>query len=769
MAGRNIKGITIEIGGDTTKLDKALQGVNKSLRTAQSNLKDVNRLLKLDPKNTELLKQKYENLQKAIKDTKEKLDTLKEAEEQLTKEMADGGTKEQQEQLAALKREIIATEQSLQGLEGEVGSGSAALAQISAVTDDWSGKLEAVGQAMMPVTAGLTALGAASVGAFKEVDSGMDTIVKKTGATGDALQEMQNIAKDLAKSIPTDFDTAGAAVGEVATRFDVTGKELEDLSSKFIKFADINDTDVTTAVDTAQAAMAAFGLSAQDASDFLDTLNAAGQATGTGVTEIASAMQTNAVALQEMGMSAADAANFIGNLDKAGIDSSQALAGLRKALQNATKEGVPLDQALSDLQDTLASADSNSEAFSSAMELFGSKAGPQFAKAIQDGRVSLDDLGKSLDATAGNVETTFENTQDPINDFQMTLNNIKEPLASLGQTLLELVAPLLERVADGAQKVSDWWNNLSPSTQQLIVKVAGLAAAIGPLALGLSKVFSVVSSVTGALSKVGSVMTFLTSPVGLVIAAIGLLVGAIILLWNKSEGFRNICIAVWNAIKAGVLAAINGIKAAFNKLKSAINTIKTAFNNVKTAIVQTWNNIKQAVTRGITNVVAKIRTLPSRIASTFTNLKDKALSWGKDMIQGFIDGITAKFEGLKEKFNSIGETAKSLLGFSVPEEGPMSDADTWMPDMIDLFIRGIKENEGRLQAAMQELAGGMVISPSLDAVSNANTFAIEAMLARYLPQIGNQAIILDDGTLVGKMAPEMARSVNQINYRKSKL
>lgn len=769
MAGRNIKGITIEIGGDTTKLDKALKGVNNSLRTAQSNLRDVNRLLKLDPKNTELLKQKYENLQSAIKSTKEKLETLKKAEEDLSKEMINGGTEEQQKQMAALKREIIATEQSLKSYENEVGSGSAALAKVSAVTGEWAGKLETVGKAMMPVTAGLTALGAASVGAFKEVDSGMDTIVKKTGATGDALKEMQDIAKDLAKTIPTDFDTAGAAVGEVATRFDVTGKELEALSSQFIKFAELNDTDVVSAVDSAQAAMAAFGVSADDAAVFLDTLNKAGQETGTSVIEIASAMQTNATALQEMGMSAADAATFIAGLDKAGVDSSATLSGLQKALANAAKEGVPLDQALSDLQNTLASADTSSEAFTAAMELFGTKAGPKFADAIRDGKISLNDLGKTMEANAGNVETTFANMVDPIDQFKTTLNTVKEPLAELGATLLELLAPVLEKVAAGAQKVTQWWQSLSPSTQQLIVKIAGLAAAIGPLALGLSKVFSVVSSVTAALSKVGSVMGFLTSPVGLVIVAVGALVGAIILLWNKSEGFRNFVTAAWNAIKAGILAAVNAIKSAFERLKSAIQTIRTAFNNVKQAITQAWANIKQAVSQGIANVVAKVTSLPGKIASTFTGLKDKALTWGKDMIQGFIDGITDKFQALKDKFTSLADLGKSIFGFSVPEEGPMSDADTWMPDMIDLFIKGIKDNEWRLKAAMDEMAGGMTLSPSVDAVGSSNVYTIEAMLARYLPQLGTQAIILDDGTLVGKLAPQMATNVNQINYRKSKL
>ena len=99
----------------------------------------------------------------------------------------------------------------------------------------------------------------------------------------------------------------------------------------------------------------------------------------------------------------------------------------------------------------------------------------------------------------------------------------------------------------------------------------------------------------------------------------------------------------------------------------------------------------------------------------------------------------------------------------------MSDADTWMPDMIDLFVKGIRDNEWRLKAAMDEMAGGMTLSPSVDAVGSSNVYTIEAMLARYLPQLGTQAIILDDGTLVGKLAPQMATNVNQINYRKSKL
>ena len=113
MASR-IKGITVEIGGDTTGLDKALKNVNATIRTTQSSLKDVNKLLKLDPANTELLAQKQKLLKDAIGSTKEKLDALKTAQEQAKQQMENGDLG--QDKYDALQREIIETEQELQKL-----------------------------------------------------------------------------------------------------------------------------------------------------------------------------------------------------------------------------------------------------------------------------------------------------------------------------------------------------------------------------------------------------------------------------------------------------------------------------------------------------------------------------------------------------------------------------------------------------------------------------------------------------------------------------
>lgn len=118
MAGARVRGITIEFGGDASGLNAALKQVNASARSCQSQLRDLNRVMKLDPTNLDLAKQKYNTLQQSISATKDKLKTLKDAESQLQSEMKNGGTEQQQKQLAALQREIAATEAQMKRLQG---------------------------------------------------------------------------------------------------------------------------------------------------------------------------------------------------------------------------------------------------------------------------------------------------------------------------------------------------------------------------------------------------------------------------------------------------------------------------------------------------------------------------------------------------------------------------------------------------------------------------------------------------------------------------
>lgn len=182
----DIKGITVEIGGDTTNLKKALEDVNKSAAATTKELTQINRQLKYDPSNTTLLAQKHELLGSKIKDTKEKLETLKIAQEQFDQEALK--TEEGAEQWRALQREIEKTEGQLKNLKKEYAETNGATVALNNVGDklqEVGGKMTSVGDSMTkrvtgPIVAGATA----AVSAFKEVDAGMDIVTEKTGASG---------------------------------------------------------------------------------------------------------------------------------------------------------------------------------------------------------------------------------------------------------------------------------------------------------------------------------------------------------------------------------------------------------------------------------------------------------------------------------------------------------------------------------------------------------------------------------------------------------
>lgn len=187
MASR-IQGITVEIGGDTTKLSKALESVNKSIKGTQSGLKDVNKLLKLDPSNTELVVQKQKMLKDAIEATKEKLATLKTAAQQANEQLANGEITQQQ--YDALQREIVETEQNLRSLQDQAATTNATLAKIDEAGEklqNIGSSVENVGKKFLPVTAAVTGLGTAAVKTAADFDSEMSKVSAISGATGDNL------------------------------------------------------------------------------------------------------------------------------------------------------------------------------------------------------------------------------------------------------------------------------------------------------------------------------------------------------------------------------------------------------------------------------------------------------------------------------------------------------------------------------------------------------------------------------------------------------
>lgn len=698
MADR-IKGITIEIDGDTTKLKSALKGVDSEIRSAQTNLRDLNKLLKVDPGNTQLLQQKYKNLGKVVDATKEKLATLQKAQEQMEKS-GDINTDEYD----ALQREIEDTKNKLKGLEKEYKNfGSVQAQQVAAAGQkigEVGGKISGVGTKMTALTATITAVGTASIAAFNEVDAGMDIIEQKTGASGKALKDMEQIAKDMATEIPTDFETAGSAVGEVNTRFGLTGKELQKLSTKFVKFASLNNTDVSSSIDVVQKSLTAFGLESKDAGAMLDTLNSVGQKTGISMDTLSQLMVSNASAFKQMGLSASDAAEFLGQCEMSGTDTSAVMTGLTKAMKQATKDGKPLDQALAEIQSSMVNAKSDTEGLSVAYEMFGSRAGGKIYEACKSGSLSFESLGTSLADNLGNVDSTYQNTLDGTDEMITSMNALKEAGAAVGSALGTALAPIVKALGGKLKEFAQWFSNLSPGMQNMIVKIGLIVAAIGPVLIVIGKAVSGIGSlmtlapkISGAITAVKGAFaalntTMLANPVVLVIAAITALVAAFIYLWNHCEGFRNFWINLWNSVKQIAVTVWNGLKSFFSSAWNAISgTAKKVFNGIKTFFSTVWNGIKKVVTtvvntiktvvstawNGIKTVVTTVmNTIKNAISTVWNGIKNtvgKVIGGIKNVISSGMNGaksvITGILDKIKSKFSSIWEGAKKIVSGAI--------------------------------------------------------------------------------------------------------
>lgn len=584
MASGRIKGITIEIDGNTTKLTESLKQTDKSLSQTQKELKDVNKLLKFDPKNSELLKQKQQLLAKAISDTKDKLKQQKQAYEQL-KNSSDG-TQKNAEQMRALEREIIDTENSLKGLEkqakttgdefsrkmNEVGD------RITAVGD----KVASVGESMTKnVTAPIVAVGTASLGAFSQVDKGLDIIVKKTGATGDALEGFESIAKDIASELPMSFELVGESVGEVNTRFGLTGDELQTLSEDFLRFAKINDTTVTQSVDSVQKALSAYGLSGSDASHVLDVLTATAQATGISTDKLTQGLIQNGTAFQEMGLSIDQSVQLMGQMEKSGANSETVMNGLRKALKNATDSGVPFSQALVDMQNAIVNGTDSMDGLSVAYDMFG-KSGDQIYSAIRNGTIDFTSFGDAVANVDGTVTNTFNNTISPMEQFQTAVNQLMVLGYEIGNAIMPLIQQALQQIIPVIQSVTNMWNGLSQGQQENIIKIVGLIAIIGPLLTIIGKVIATVGTAVKIFGALKTAFLFLTGPIGLVVGAVGGMIAVGVLLYKNWDTVKAKASQLWtsisntfNNIKNTIANAINSAK---NTVQSAINAIKGFFN-----------------------------------------------------------------------------------------------------------------------------------------------------------------------------------------------
>lgn len=178
---------------------------------------------------------------------------------------------------------------------------------------------------------------------------------------------------------------------------------------------------------------------------------------------------------------------------------------------------------------------------------------------------------------------------------------------------------------------------------------------------------------------------------------------------NTFNSVKNALINAWNFIMHNVISpALNWIRTnIINRIRDAINGMINRFNDGKNKANQAFQNMKDAISNKLNQIKSTIKSTIDKAVQPIINLATEAITWGKDMIDGFINGVTQKAGQLKAKVDEIAQSVRDSVGFSVPKEGPLSDADTYMPDMIDLFIAGIDSDERRLVGRVEQLASKM--------------------------------------------------------------
>ena len=420
-----------------------------------------------------------------------------------------------------------------------------------------------------------------------ELDEAYDGIAAGTGATGEALESLQASFDNVYGSFPADSAAVGTAIADLNTRFGFTGEKLETASTQFLKFAQVNNVDVGTAIAKVSRAMGDAGVSSEEYSHVLDALTAASQGSGLATDVLAESLTKFGAPMRQLGFSMEESIALFSQWEKAGVNTEIAFSGMKKAISNWSAEGKDAKVEFASMMKEIENAPDLASATTLAIEAFGQKAGPDLADAIKGGRFSIEEFMGIVAKSGGVVDDTFMEMLDPADQMTVAMNNLKIAGAELGSAIQSVLAPMLNALAKACQGLAKWFKGLDDDQKELIVKLGLVAAAIGPVLMGVGRLsigFSTMMLTMGKVSTVfkGLITTIggISTPVLAVGAAIAGLVAAFVTLWNTNEEFRNKITEIWGNITEifsgfadGIVQRLNDLGFNFENIGEAIQTV----------------------------------------------------------------------------------------------------------------------------------------------------------------------------------------------------
>ena len=705
MASR-IKGITVEIGGDTTGLEKALKGVNSSIKTTQSALKDVERLLKLDPTNTELLTQKQKLLKDAIASTSEKLETLKEAQKQAKEQLERGELG--QDKYDALQREIVETEQELKRLQEQAATTSVTLEKIAAAGDKFEKAGDSItnaGKQISVASAAVTGLGVAAVKTAADFDSAMANVAAISGATGDDLQALRDKAREMGEKTKFSASEAADAMSYMAMAGWKTGDMLSGIEG-IMNLAAASGEDLATTSDIVTDALTAFGLTAEDSAHFADILAAASSNANTNVSMMGETFKYCAPVAGALGYSAEDVAEAIGLMGNAGIKSTQAGTALRtmmtklqgelklsgEALGEVTIQTANADGSMRELSDILAdcrtafSKMSESEAAAAAETLVGKNAMSGFLALMNSAPGDIDKLRNAIENCDGSAEDMAAIMQDNLNG-QLTI--LKSQLEELAISFGEMLMPIIRKVVTAVQGFVDKLNNMDEAQRKTIITIGLVIAALGPFlvilgtvistvgksmkayasaAKGIKKLMVAVKSGTGIFGKLGAALGGISAPVLAIVAVIAVLVAAFTHLWKTNDGFRENIIATWTQIKETVSNFCQGIVDRLNSLgfefSSITEVLKAVWDGFCNLLGPVFEGAFRFISDTLSTVLDVILNTVDFFIAVFSGDWEGAWEAVKNIFSSIWNGLVSWFTNILETIKGVLDVALGWIGTS---------------------------------------------------------------------------------------------------------
>lgn len=750
-AGGRIQGITIQLGADTTTLVAALRDSQKAISNTHKELKMVERALKLDPGNTELLRQQQELLQQAVSETTTKLDALRQAQAEVQRKFEAGEISAVE--YRSFQRELITTEQSLNRFQQELDElGQTAneaerdVGQMAQGVRDAGNNIKTAGQNMMGVTAGLGAVAGAAGFVAIEFDNMSAKIRNSVNGTEQELSGLEDAAKSVwREGFGESMEDVTNSIIQVKNNMHgLTGEEIEQATKSAMVLGQTFDADVNEVTRAGSNLMTNFGAT----SDEVWNTMAAGAKAGMNFSnEMFDNLSEYSADFARAGFSMEDMFNALikgaqsgtYNLDglndvvrEFGIQGSENVEGFAEGIGRLSPETQKIYDAFTKGKATMKDVMNASIADLQKMDdqvavnqigtsLFGAKWGDLGSEAI----LSMGGITDQLGNVDGKMNEMIETQEQTFGQrFQGMLRTAQEALLPLGNILLDMASEYLPPLIEKVTAVADWFSNLSSGTQNLIVGIGLFVAALAPL-------LTVIGMVVGALANlVAPVMTVfswfkklqglwmvvqttvlaLGSSLAIPIAIIAALVAAGILLWKnwdtvkeKAGQLKDWTVNKFNELKTGTSNAIESAKKAvsdkFNQLKTnASNAVESA----RKTVTDKFNQIKT----GATNAVESAR---SAVTNKFNQIKTGATN----AVENARSAVVNKFNAIKTGASNAVENARSAVvnKFNQIKSGVESAVN-----LVETIVKRVFNNAKNLMTNPVESAKNL-IKTSIDKIA----------------------------------------------------